>query len=120
MEGSKVILNREILFLVIPKLSQHNMLTKHSLFAFIAFITLSLLPYVNCLEQWEGGAIGGGIGGLIILILDVIAIFEILNGGAGIATKLLWILFILFFPILGFIIYWYDLLSFILTTKLLW
>jgi hypothetical protein len=84
------------------------MFNKHSLFALIAVIALSLLPYVNCLEQWEGGAIGGGIGGLIILILDVIAIFEILNGGAGIAAKLLWILFILFFPILGFIIYWYD------------
>jgi len=36
------------------------------------------------------------------VILDIIAIFELLtSGGRGICSKLIWILIIIFFPILG-------------------
>jgi hypothetical protein len=37
----------------------------------------------------------------IILILDIIAAVEILRSGKPMVEKLLWILFILFFPIIG-------------------
>ncbi|RIB19339.1 hypothetical protein C2G38_2182197 [Gigaspora rosea] len=47
----------------------------------------------------------GGILGLIILILDIIAIFEVLQSGRSMLSKLLWILLIFFFPIGGLIIY---------------
>jgi len=52
---------------------------------------------------WIGG--GAGIGGLIILILDIIAAVEILRSGKPMVEKLLWILFIVFFPIIGLIVY---------------
>ncbi|CAG8701240.1 25198_t:CDS:2 [Gigaspora margarita] len=47
----------------------------------------------------------GGILGLIILILDIIAIFEVLQSGRSMLSKLLWILLIFFFPVGGLIIY---------------
>ncbi len=43
--------------------------------------------------------------GLIILILDIIAIVEVLRGGKDVATKLLWILLILILPLVGMILY---------------
>ncbi|CAF1004045.1 unnamed protein product [Adineta steineri] len=52
-----------------------------------------------------GGGIGGGIAGLIILILDIIAIVDVLKSPRDILPKLLWILLILFFPIGGLIIW---------------
>jgi hypothetical protein len=48
----------------------------------------------------------GGLLGLVILILDIIAIVEILNSGRPAGNKLLWILLILFFPVIGLIIYY--------------
>jgi len=46
------------------------------------------------------------IGGLIILVLDVIALISILNSHYTPIKKLLWMLVILFLPILGLIL-WY-------------
>lgn len=43
--------------------------------------------------------------GLIILILDIIAIIDVLKSGKDVAIKLLWILLILFLPLLGMILY---------------
>ncbi|CAF4306287.1 unnamed protein product, partial [Rotaria sp. Silwood2] len=52
-----------------------------------------------------GPSIGGGIGGLIILILDIIAIVDVLRSSRDVVGKLLWILLIVFFPIGGLIIW---------------
>ena len=46
-----------------------------------------------------------GIGGLIILILDLWAIISVIGSGASTGKKVLWILLILILPILGFIIW---------------
>ncbi|KAF9985816.1 hypothetical protein BGZ65_009747 [Modicella reniformis] len=48
----------------------------------------------------------GSILGLIIFILDVIAIFEVLNSNRNVTSKVLWSLLIFLFPILGLIIYY--------------
>lgn len=48
----------------------------------------------------------GGILGLIVLILDVIAIVEVLKGNRAVSNKLLWILVILILPIIGMILYY--------------
>lgn len=48
---------------------------------------------------------GYGIVGLVILVLDLIAIFNVLNGGKSVGAKLLWILLILLLPLLGMILY---------------
>ncbi len=44
--------------------------------------------------------------GLIILILDIIAIVEIVGSSRETGSKLIWVLFIIFAPFLGFIIYY--------------
>ncbi|MBX3388442.1 MAG: PLDc N-terminal domain-containing protein [Phycisphaeraceae bacterium] len=48
---------------------------------------------------------GGGLIGLIVLILDIIAIVEILQSGRAAGEKLLWILVILLLPLLGVLLY---------------
>lgn len=47
----------------------------------------------------------GGICGLIILILDVIAIVEVINSSKSTGEKVLWCLLIFFLPVLGLILY---------------
>ncbi len=43
--------------------------------------------------------------GIIILVLDIVAIVHVLQSSAPAVTKLLWILLILLLPLLGMIIY---------------
>ncbi|GJJ73112.1 hypothetical protein EMPS_05470 [Entomortierella parvispora] len=50
-------------------------------------------------------AYSGGFFGLVILILDFIAIFEVLNSTRSVSSKLLWSLLIFLFPIFGLVIY---------------
>lgn len=48
---------------------------------------------------------GGGILGLLILIADIWAIINILQSGASMGAKLLWILLVVLLPVLGLIIW---------------
>jgi phospholipase D-like protein len=48
---------------------------------------------------------GYGILGLIILVLDIIAIISVLGGRASIEHKLLWTVIILLLPVVGMILY---------------
>lgn len=43
--------------------------------------------------------------GLIILVLDVIAIVSVLGGTSSPGRKLLWVVVILLFPVIGVIVY---------------
>ncbi|KAF9298823.1 hypothetical protein BGZ74_009206 [Mortierella antarctica] len=47
----------------------------------------------------------GGFLGLIVLILDLIAIFEVINSNRSVTAKFLWSLLIFLFPILGLVLY---------------
>jgi len=47
----------------------------------------------------------GGLIGLIILILDLIVIFEVMNSNRNITGKLGWSLLVFFFPVVGLILY---------------
>ncbi|KAG2197600.1 uncharacterized protein EV154DRAFT_517276 [Mucor mucedo] len=47
----------------------------------------------------------GGLVGLIILILDLIVIFEVMNSNREITGKLGWSLLVFFFPVVGLILY---------------
>ncbi|ORY96623.1 hypothetical protein BCR43DRAFT_491988 [Syncephalastrum racemosum] len=49
----------------------------------------------------------GGFLGLIVLILDLIAIFEVLNSTRTVGGKIGWSALIFFFPVLGIIIYYF-------------
>jgi len=44
-----------------------------------------------------------GITGLILLILDIWAIVSVLNSSRDTGTKVLWVLLVLIFPLVGFI-----------------
>ena len=48
---------------------------------------------------------GYGVLGMIVLVLDLIAIFSLLMGLGSVSYKLLWILLILVLPFLGMILY---------------
>ncbi|MCA9295722.1 MAG: PLDc_N domain-containing protein [Phycisphaerales bacterium] len=48
---------------------------------------------------------GYGIVGLIVLILDIIALVSILTGGKSVAGKLLWTLIVVLLPVIGMILY---------------
>lgn len=49
--------------------------------------------------------IGGGIIGLIILALDIWAIINVVGSGTSTGKKVLWVLLILFLPVIGLIIW---------------
>ena len=46
-----------------------------------------------------------GILGLIVLIANVYAIYQVITSGATTGMKVLWTLFILILPVLGFIVW---------------
>ncbi|KAI1305563.1 hypothetical protein EDD11_004920 [Mortierella claussenii] len=48
----------------------------------------------------------GSLLSLIVLILDLIAIVQVLNSDRTVLSKLLWCLLIFLFPIIGIIIYY--------------
>lgn len=49
--------------------------------------------------------IGGGLIGLIILALDIWAIINVVGSGTSTGKKVLWVLLILFLPVIGLIIW---------------
>lgn len=46
-----------------------------------------------------------GIFGLLVLIADLYAIYQVLTSSASTGAKVLWTLLILFLPLIGFIIW---------------
>ncbi|SFB11033.1 Phospholipase_D-nuclease N-terminal [Poseidonocella pacifica] len=46
-----------------------------------------------------------GIGGLIVLALDIWAVISILGSGVSTGKKVLWVLLVVILPLLGFIIW---------------
>ncbi len=48
---------------------------------------------------------GYGIVGLIIFILDIIALVSVLSSSASVGNKVLWVLLILFLPVIGMVLY---------------
>ena len=46
-----------------------------------------------------------GIGGLVLLVLDVWAIVSIVNAPVATGRKVIWILVVLILPLLGFLIW---------------
>ncbi|HAO25075.1 MULTISPECIES: PLDc N-terminal domain-containing protein [Methylophaga] len=49
----------------------------------------------------------GGLLGLIWLIIIIWAILKVAKSGAGTLAKVLWILILLFFPVVGLIIWFF-------------
>ncbi|AMB80276.1 MULTISPECIES: PLDc N-terminal domain-containing protein [Pseudomonas] len=51
------------------------------------------------------GSTFNGLIGLIILALDIWAIINVIKSGAGTGAKIIWVLLIIFLPVLGLIIW---------------
>ena len=51
------------------------------------------------------GSTFNGLLGLVILALDIWAIINVIKSGAGTGAKVLWVLLILFLPVLGLVIW---------------
>ena len=49
----------------------------------------------------------GGLGGLIVLVLDIWALVSIINSRVSTGTKVIWALLVLILPVLGFIIWFF-------------
>ncbi|MGD9691738.1 MAG: PLDc N-terminal domain-containing protein [Phycisphaerales bacterium] len=49
--------------------------------------------------------LGYGLIGLIVLVLDILAIVSILGSSKPVEWKLLWILLVLLLPVIGMILY---------------
>ncbi|KAK3811910.1 MAG: hypothetical protein J3Q66DRAFT_348820 [Benniella sp.] len=65
-----------------------------------------MAPLVASHEPLDPSAIySGSLLSLIILILDLIAVVQVLNSDRSVLSKLLWCLLIFFFPIFGILIY---------------
>ncbi|KAF2466408.1 uncharacterized protein BDR25DRAFT_78064 [Lindgomyces ingoldianus] len=79
--------------------------------ALATLLQLSLVLLVNAApiatqsEPWQAGT-GGGIVGLIVLILYIIAWVEILQSNRPPLNKLIWCLVVFLFPVVGMIIYY--------------
>jgi hypothetical protein len=50
---------------------------------------------------------GGGLCAAIVVILDIIALVELLGSSRTTGNKVLWSLFIIFFPFLGCLVYFF-------------
>ncbi len=48
----------------------------------------------------------GGLIGIVILILDIVAIVDIVKSAAETGKKVLWILLVVIFPIIGLVLYY--------------
>ncbi|MBB5221403.1 hypothetical protein HNP73_001324 [Amaricoccus macauensis] len=46
---------------------------------------------------------GLGLGGLIVLVLDIWALISVVGSNASTGSKLIWVLVILLLPVIGFI-----------------
>ncbi|ALE88907.1 MULTISPECIES: PLDc N-terminal domain-containing protein [Pseudomonas] len=51
------------------------------------------------------GSTFNGLVGLIILVLDIWAIINVIKSSAGTGAKVIWVLLIIFLPVLGLIIW---------------
>jgi len=57
----------------------------------------------------SAGSFGIGIGvfGLVVLILDILVIVSILGSHKAFLVKLVWVLVVVFLPVLGLILYFF-------------
>jgi hypothetical protein len=48
-----------------------------------------------------------GLLGLIVLVLDILAIIEIIKGRTKDTEKILWVVLIIFLPVIGLLLWWF-------------
>ncbi|KAF3930333.1 hypothetical protein ABW19_dt0206323 [Dactylella cylindrospora] len=77
-----------------------------ALFASLAMGTPVPEELVTIQSNAWGYGTGGGIIGFIVLILDIFVFIEVFKSSRPASHKILWSLFVFFFPIIGLIVYY--------------
>lgn len=72
-----------------------------------SYLWVAILFQYYKAEENMFGTEYGGILGLLVLVLDVWAIVKIVQSGAGTGKKVLWIVLVLLFPIIGFLLWFF-------------
>lgn len=73
--------------------------------AALALLTVALAGCgPNLIDRLQGPI--GGVCGLIIVILDIVALVNLWQSGRDTTAKVLWTLLIVLFPVGGLILYW--------------
>jgi hypothetical protein len=85
-----------------------NRLTPGALTALLVGVLVALSGCgPDNLVQGLRNPFGYGVCGLILVVLDVIAIVEIINSARSTGDKLLWSLVIIVFPFIGLLAYYF-------------
>ncbi len=71
----------------------------------VGALTLTGCGGPNLVQRMSRGP--WGLFSLLIIILDIVAIAEVVKGEKTTGGKLLWVLLIVFFPVGGLILYWF-------------
>ncbi len=88
----------------------------HPAIPFPRFLTASLAAFAVLLLAGCGGPTlidyaehgwGLGICGMIILIMDIVAIIEVSGSDRTFGGKVLWVLILIFFPVGGLLLYYF-------------
>lgn len=58
------------------------------------------------MDSMDNGILGGSIFGFVVLIMDLIGIFEVIESRRTLMSKVGWSVFIFAFPVLGAVIYY--------------
>lgn len=61
----------------------------------------------NLVERLSGGFLGYGICGTIILVLDLLALVQVVGMDWKFGRKAMWALIIIFFPLGGLLLWWF-------------
>ena len=75
-----------------------------------ALLSLLVLLTAGCgknLFQKAAHPFSLGCCGLVVVVLDIIALLEIAGSNRSVGDKIIWALFIVFAPVLGFIAYYF-------------
>lgn len=72
----------------------------------ISVMLLTLFATAAHADPFFGYGWGGGLLGLVVLILDIMAIIELVNSSRPNEEKILWVVIILLLPLLGLILYY--------------
>jgi hypothetical protein len=75
--------------------------------ALLGFVSLTLAGCGTTLGDRMREPLGGGLCGLIILILNIVALVEIWRSSRDTGNKIIWSLVIWLLPLIGLILYYF-------------
>ncbi|KAJ3159016.1 hypothetical protein HDU86_002185 [Geranomyces michiganensis] len=93
---------------LVPRTNRNAVARPHGLVSLLAslFALIALFPAASEAKSTMLN-ISSSVVGLLVLAVDLVAIFEVMNSSRTVGGKILWALFIFVFPVFGVLIYLY-------------